>query len=50
VKLAKRNARLGSVSGPLSCWLRDTAVRVVPKGALLKSMIALGRPPEVLFK
>ena len=50
VKLARRNARMGSLRGPVSCWLRDAAVRMVPEATLLKTMISLGRPPEVLFK
>jgi 2-polyprenyl-6-methoxyphenol hydroxylase-like FAD-dependent oxidoreductase len=45
VQLARRNATVGSVTGALPVWLRDTAVRLVPEKVLLQSMIALGRPP-----
>ncbi len=45
VRLARRNARVGAITSPLGCWLRDTAVQWVPQRAILKQMIALGRPP-----
>ena len=45
VRLARRNARAGMITHPLACWLRDTAVQWVPRRAILKQMIALGRPP-----
>jgi len=45
VHLSRRNARLGSLSNPLACWLRDTAARLVPERVILKQLVALGRPP-----
>jgi 2-polyprenyl-6-methoxyphenol hydroxylase-like FAD-dependent oxidoreductase len=44
VQVAKRNARVGSLTGGLPVWLRDTAVRLVPEKILLQSMIDMGRP------
>jgi 2-polyprenyl-6-methoxyphenol hydroxylase-like FAD-dependent oxidoreductase len=44
--LAQRNARMSSLDGSLSCWLRDLAVRRIPERVLLRSLIDLGRPPE----
>ena len=43
---AARNARLGSVDGALGCALRDLTIRLVPESVILKSLVALGRPPE----
>jgi 2-polyprenyl-6-methoxyphenol hydroxylase-like FAD-dependent oxidoreductase len=45
VELARRNARLGSIAHPLLCRLRDEAIHLMPKAVLLKSLIAVGRPP-----
>jgi 2-polyprenyl-6-methoxyphenol hydroxylase-like FAD-dependent oxidoreductase len=45
VHLSRRNARLGSLSNPLACWLRDTAARLVPERMILQQLVALGRPP-----
>jgi 2-polyprenyl-6-methoxyphenol hydroxylase-like FAD-dependent oxidoreductase len=47
-ELARRNARMSSLASPLSCWLRDLAVRRMPERVLLRSLIDLGRPPEDL--
>lgn len=47
VELSRRNARMCSLEGPLACWLRDALVQLVPERSLLKSMIAIGRPPEL---
>jgi 2-polyprenyl-6-methoxyphenol hydroxylase-like FAD-dependent oxidoreductase len=45
-ELARRNARMGSLDNTLACWLRDMVIRWIPQRILLKSLIALGRPPE----
>jgi 2-polyprenyl-6-methoxyphenol hydroxylase-like FAD-dependent oxidoreductase len=46
VDLASRNARIGSIrSGPV-CWLRDQVIRYIPESVILKSLVALGRPPS----
>ena len=45
-QLARRNARMGSLGNPLSCWLRDLAVQRIPERVLLRSLIDLGKPPE----
>ena len=45
-QLARRNARMGSLGNPLSCWLRDLAVQSIPERVLLRSLIDLGKPPE----
>jgi 2-polyprenyl-6-methoxyphenol hydroxylase-like FAD-dependent oxidoreductase len=47
-QLARRNARMGSLANPLSCWLRDLAVQRIPERVLLRSLIDLGKPPEDL--
>jgi 2-polyprenyl-6-methoxyphenol hydroxylase-like FAD-dependent oxidoreductase len=47
VELSGRNARMCSLQRPLACWLRDALVQLVPERSLLKSMIAIGRPPEL---
>jgi 2-polyprenyl-6-methoxyphenol hydroxylase-like FAD-dependent oxidoreductase len=46
VKLARRNARMGSTSNPAACWLRDQAIRFVPQSVILRSLVALGKPPS----
>jgi 2-polyprenyl-6-methoxyphenol hydroxylase-like FAD-dependent oxidoreductase len=45
VELARRNARMSSLSSPLARWLRDTTIRLVPERVILKSLIDLGAPP-----
>lgn len=44
--LAKRNARMGSVNNAFACWMRDQIIRFVPRRVILKSLVALGRPPR----
>lgn len=46
IALARRNARVGSVHGAIACWFRDLAIRLVPESVILKSLVALGRPPQ----
>jgi len=46
VALARRNARMGSVESPIGCWMRDLVIRFVPERVILKSLVALGRPPD----
>jgi 2-polyprenyl-6-methoxyphenol hydroxylase-like FAD-dependent oxidoreductase len=45
VTLSRRNARVGSLKGAFACWLRDTAIRFVPESLILRSLIAISRPP-----
>jgi 2-polyprenyl-6-methoxyphenol hydroxylase-like FAD-dependent oxidoreductase len=47
VHLSRRNARLGSLSNPVACWLRDSATRFVPERVILRQLVAVGRPPAV---
>ena len=47
VELAHRNARVGSISGAAGCWLRDQVIRFVPQSVILKSLVALGKPPAI---
>jgi hypothetical protein len=47
VRVAKRNAQLGSVSSALGCWLRNTAWTLVPSGLILRHLVSMGRPPPV---
>ena len=48
VRLARRNARFGSLQSRPACWLRDLMVRLVPEAVLLRSLIALGLPQDEL--
>jgi 2-polyprenyl-6-methoxyphenol hydroxylase-like FAD-dependent oxidoreductase len=45
VKLARSNARVGSLKSGLGCWIRDLGIRFVPESVILKQLVALGRPP-----
>jgi 2-polyprenyl-6-methoxyphenol hydroxylase-like FAD-dependent oxidoreductase len=45
--IAQRNARLGSISNPVACWLRDQAIRMMPQTFILRSLVAFGKPPEI---
>ena len=47
VLLARRNARLGSLTDPVARWLRDAAIRMAPASVFLKTNIEFGRPPDV---
>jgi 2-polyprenyl-6-methoxyphenol hydroxylase-like FAD-dependent oxidoreductase len=44
VELARRNARMGSITSPFGCWLRDQAIRLVPQSVILKSLVAARAP------
>ena len=46
VQLARRNARMGSVTSAAGCRMRDLAIQLIPQWAILKSLVALGRPPS----
>lgn len=46
VLLARRNARMGSMTNPVACWMRDQVIRYIPQSVILKSLVALGKPPE----
>ena len=48
VKLARRNASLGSLRNPVAVWARDMALRHVPERVMLERLVAEGRPPEEL--
>jgi 2-polyprenyl-6-methoxyphenol hydroxylase-like FAD-dependent oxidoreductase len=45
VQLARRNARMGSIKSAAGCWMRDLVIRLIPESVILKSLVALGRPP-----
>ena len=45
VMLSRRNARIGSLDNAAACWLRDKAIGLVPESLILRSLIALNRPP-----
>ncbi|SRR5258705_77344 len=47
VGLARRNARMGSIRSGAGCWLRDQVIRFIPQSFILKSLVALGKPPEI---
>jgi 2-polyprenyl-6-methoxyphenol hydroxylase-like FAD-dependent oxidoreductase len=46
VTLAKRNARMGSIDNAIGCWMRDLIIRFIPEAVILKSLVALGKPPR----
>ena len=46
VALARRNARVGSLSNPLACRLRDRLIAAIPERVILRSLVAIGRPPS----
>lgn len=46
VQLARRNARIGSIKSAAGCWMRDLVIRLIPESVILKSLVALGRPPS----
>jgi 2-polyprenyl-6-methoxyphenol hydroxylase-like FAD-dependent oxidoreductase len=46
VALARRNARMGSFDNTVGCWMRDQIVRFIPRAVILKSLVALGKPPR----
>jgi 2-polyprenyl-6-methoxyphenol hydroxylase-like FAD-dependent oxidoreductase len=46
VTLARRNARMGSIENAAGCWIRDQVIRFLPQAVILKSLVALGKPPR----
>jgi len=48
VRLSRRNARMGSIENPALAWVRDTAIRFVPEAMILRSLIAMNRPPDAV--
>jgi 2-polyprenyl-6-methoxyphenol hydroxylase-like FAD-dependent oxidoreductase len=46
VALARRNARMGSIDNAIGCWMRDQIIRFIPQAVILKSLVALGKPPR----
>jgi 2-polyprenyl-6-methoxyphenol hydroxylase-like FAD-dependent oxidoreductase len=47
VEAARRNARFGSLTSPVQCWLRDQVIPFIPQSAILKSLVAFGKPPGI---
>lgn len=45
VRLARRNARVGSVKNGFLRAARDQIIRLVPESVFLKSLVDMGRPP-----
>lgn len=45
IELARRNARMGSITSVAGCWLRDQVIRFIPQSIILKSLVALAKPP-----
>jgi 2-polyprenyl-6-methoxyphenol hydroxylase-like FAD-dependent oxidoreductase len=45
--IARRNARMGSLTNAFGCWLRDQAIRFIPQSVILKSLVDLGTPVSV---
>lgn len=44
---SRRNARLASVDSALGCWLRETAVRLIPESLFARAYVQFGNPPDV---
>jgi 2-polyprenyl-6-methoxyphenol hydroxylase-like FAD-dependent oxidoreductase len=45
-QLARRKAHMGSLTNPLACYLRDAMIRAIPESVILRSLVAIGRPPS----
>jgi 2-polyprenyl-6-methoxyphenol hydroxylase-like FAD-dependent oxidoreductase len=43
VRLARRNARMGSIGHPIGRWWRDTLIRMVPERFILRPLVAIAR-------
>ena len=50
VGIARRNARLGSISSPIGQRLRDVVIRIAPAWVFTKAYIAFGNPPAVVIE
>jgi hypothetical protein len=37
---------MGSVDSAAGCWMRDQIIRFIPQAVILKSLVALGKPPR----
>jgi 2-polyprenyl-6-methoxyphenol hydroxylase-like FAD-dependent oxidoreductase len=48
VKLSARNARLGAMTSPVACAVRDGLLTYVPESLALRQLVAVGRPPREL--
>jgi 2-polyprenyl-6-methoxyphenol hydroxylase-like FAD-dependent oxidoreductase len=48
IEVARRNARMGSMTSAAGCWVRDQVIRFIPQSVILKSLVALGKAPEVI--
>jgi 2-polyprenyl-6-methoxyphenol hydroxylase-like FAD-dependent oxidoreductase len=48
IEFARRNARMGSMTSAAGCWVRDQVIRFIPQSVILKSLVALGKAPEVI--
>ena len=48
IEIARRNARMGSITSAAGCWMRDQVLRFIPQSVILKSLVALGKAPEVI--
>ena len=45
VRLARRNATMASLENVVLCGLRDSLIRLMPERMIVKSLVAIGRPP-----
>jgi 2-polyprenyl-6-methoxyphenol hydroxylase-like FAD-dependent oxidoreductase len=50
VGIARRNARLGSISSPIGQRLRDVVIRIAPASVFTKAYIEFGNPPAVVIE
>lgn len=44
VTLARQNARVGSLSNPVWCGVRDFVIRWLPEAVILRALVSAGRP------
>ena len=44
VRVAKRNAVIGSLTARLSIWMRDAVLPHLPERLMLKTVVDMGRP------
>lgn len=36
-----------SISNPIACYLRNAMIRAIPESIILRSLVAIGRPPSM---
>lgn len=47
MRIARRNARMASIENPVGCWLRDRAIQLIPDRAILRTLVEMGKAPDL---